>query len=129
MKARRGQPGLRDFYAGFGTRFHSQGVRGRDRVIRETLAELDAPELLAAADSTEYDDVVPASHGAGMEPVGLAVGTPTIHVDRVGFFGPVLTAVPRGPAALDLFDGAVLLAGNPHFCELKRTRSGGPRFD
>jgi 2-hydroxychromene-2-carboxylate isomerase len=129
LSALRGQDALRDFYTGFGTRFHNAGVRGRDRVIRETLAELNARELLAVADSTEYDDAIRASHDAGMGPVGLDVGTPTIHVDGVGFFGPVLTAVPRGQAALDLFDGAVLMARNPQFCELKRTRSGGLSFD
>jgi 2-hydroxychromene-2-carboxylate isomerase len=129
LDERLGQRSLRAFYDGFATRFHNDGVRGRDRVLRETLAELNASDLLAVADSTEYDDAVRASHNAGMEPVGLDVGTPTIHVDGVGFFGPVLTAVPRGQAALDVFDGAVLLAGNPQFCELKRTRPGDVSFD
>jgi 2-hydroxychromene-2-carboxylate isomerase len=125
----RGESGMRAYYQAFGTRFHTKGVRGRDQVIREALADIGAEALIAAADSTQYDETIRQSHRAGMEPVGLNVGTPTLHVDGVAFFGPVLNAIPRGQAALDTFDGAVLLARNPHFFELKRTWPGDLNFD
>ncbi|MDQ1625851.1 MAG: hypothetical protein QOJ49_1349 [Actinomycetota bacterium] len=117
-------------YTALGTRFHLE-QKPRDRAtIEEALAEVGLPTDLAdAMTSTDYDEALKKSHHAGMDQVGMEVGTPVISVEGVAFFGPVVSPTPRGEAAGRLWDGVLLVAGTDGFFELKRSRTRDPIFD
>jgi len=126
---------LRPLYTALGTRIHLNQEEKGQALFEGALADAGLPtELAVAAESTEYDEALRASHAEGMRPVGDDVGTPVIHVPgpdgrQIAFFGPVVTPAPKGEAAGKLWDGTLLVAGTPGFYEIKRTRDAKPTFD
>lgn len=143
----RGSDVLGPLYTALGTRLHQRGGSGLherpesesrailSKVVQEALAEVGLPaELADAADSTDYDAALRASHKAGIDLVGQDVGTPVVAVPgadgaQIAFFGPVVTPAPKGEAAARLWDGTLLVASTPGFYEIKRTRDAAPQFD
>lgn len=131
VEQRYGQDGLDRFFTAYGTHVH-QGGEWVD--FEDVLAETGLPKDLAAAAGTdELDEVVRASHAAGIALVGEHVGTPVVATEaadagRVAFFGPVISRIPRGEEAGRLFDGAVLVASVSGFHELKGRPHAEPRF-
>ncbi|MGJ9402683.1 mycothiol-dependent nitroreductase Rv2466c family protein [Arthrobacter sp. KK5.5] len=117
-------------YTAMGTLFHHEKVEDRSEVVVRALETVGLPaELASAADSDAHDGALRESHNAGISQVGEDVGTPVLSLNGTAFFGPVITRVPSGQEAGELFDAAVTLAGYPHFFELKRTRTESPEFD
>jgi 2-hydroxychromene-2-carboxylate isomerase len=120
---------LKPLYDAMGTRRHPGGRTDTDAIVAESLAEVGLPaDLARVAGTDEVDDLLRASHAEAIRLVGDEVGTPVVAVDGVGYFGPVVTPAPTGQAALDLFDGLVLMTRVPGFYELKRTRTSGPQL-
>ncbi len=121
---------LLPLYTALGTRFHVEGLPRERTTVEAALAEAKLPtELADAMDTDAYDEALKASHHAGMDQVGMDVGTPVISVGGVAFFGPVVSPAPRGEAAGRLWDGVLAVAGTDGFFELKRTRTRSPIFD
>jgi len=127
--AERGDDILLPIYTALGTRFHVEQRRDA-AALAEAVDELGLPSsVLDAALRTDFDDAIKASHQAGMDLVGLDVGTPIISVEGNAFFGPVVTPIPRGEAAGRLWDGVLAVTATDGFFELKRTRDRKPSFD
>ena len=121
---------IRPLYIAMADRIHLEERKDYDVVVLEALGDCELDISLAeAASSDQYDEALRAAHHAGMDPVGMDVGTPVIRVGDVSIFGPVVTPSPKGEAAGKLFDGLVLVAGTPGFYELKRTREARPSFN
>lgn len=126
-----GPEALRVWHPAFGDRVFDHWRYPSPREYRtatlDALAAAGLPTDLAAVAATdEYDDALRRITDEAILPVGVDAGTPVLHVDGAAFFGPLLNAVPRGAAALRLFESLRMLAGSPDFYELKRTRTSPP---
>ena len=116
-------------YNAMGTKIHIDKREVDRSFIEDSLKEANLPvELADAMDDTSLDEAVAKSHHEGMDAVGDDVGTPTIHVNDVAFFGPVITKAPRGEEAGKLWDGVLAVSSYPLFFELKRSRSADLDF-
>jgi len=121
---------VKALYDAMGNQIHHEGNKDHYSVIAKALAETGLPQELARfADSDEYDSQLRSSHESGISLVGQDVGTPVVAFNGTAFFGPVLTRIPRGEVAGQLWDASVTLASFPHFYEIKRSRTERPEFN
>src|ERR1700733_3076289 len=105
---------LGPLYTALGTRFHHDKLDRSRATYEAALTEAGLPvELADAADSTEYDQALRASHAGGIDRVGYEVGTTIISVLGTSIFGPVVSPIPRGEAAAKLWAGVLRRSGTP----------------
>lgn len=127
------EQGNRDFfrlYWEFASHFHHDKQHSFDPVpVLETLG-ID-PTHAAAAEDESWDGEIAKRMDHGLSLVGQDVGTPIIAVsradgDQVGYFGPVITKIPTGEKATDLWDALMVMMEADGFFELKKTRQDMP---
>ncbi len=123
-----------DLYTVMGTLIHADGEGGKkgfgayDDVIKRALDQVGLDASYAEVANTEdVDTELRKFHEDTMKPVGDEVGTPVLHLGDTAFFGPVITRVPEGEEAGEIFDAAVRLAEYPYFFEVKRSRTEMPQ--
>ena len=113
-------------------RWHVEERRDLTAVLGEAVAECGLPESVASiAWADDLDEDVRLSHKRAMALGGDDVGSPILGFTRgdgevVGFYGPIISRVPRGEEAVRLFEATRTLATTPGFFELKRTRDEEP---
>lgn len=112
-----------EFYDRFGQRRHVDGLRDDAQNIALTLAEMNLPATLAeAAEDPSWDQDLRRRTSSATACLTGDGGTPILHINGNGFFGPVLTAVPRSDKAVRLWRAISTLATEPSFSEIKGTR-------
>lgn len=125
-----------ELYTAMGTLIHAKGNGGKkgdggyDEIIAQALEQVGLPaDFAEVAHTEEYDEKLREYHHNGISSVGDEVGTPVIKLGDTAFFGPVITRVPKGEEAGELFDASVRLAQFPYFFEIKRSRTEMPQVE
>lgn len=130
-------------YTAAGLRLHNGGVSFAvfggaplppgliEDIVRD--AGLD-PELAAAAEDATRDAVLAEETELALTRAGRDVGTPILTftpgtAGECSLFGPVISSIPRGAAALELWDAVETLARTPGFAEFKRSLRDEISFD
>lgn len=125
---------VEELYWAMATLIHEGGQGGKDTrggydaVISQALeqAGLDA-SLAEVANDESANDALAKHHRAAMDSVGEDTGTPVVQIgDTSGFFGPVITRLPQGEEAGELFDATARLAQFPWFFSVNRARTEVP---
>lgn len=142
-RASGGNEAVAAFYTAAGERMHHDGVSVAvfageaipENLVAEVIAAagLDA-SLVSAADDESWDALLREETELSLSRTGRDVGTPILTFapgsDReASLFGPVISSIPRGDAALELWDAVQTLARTPGFAELKRSLRDPLSFD
>ncbi len=142
VRERHDNESVLDFYTAAGELLHPGGRSkaiwtGGDPgdVVAEALERAGLPaELASEADDPSHDEVLRAETELAMSRTGPDVGTPiitfdTTRADEASLFGPVLSRIPRGDEALELWDAMSFVATTPGLSEFKRSLRAELAFD
>ena len=117
-----------------GRRIGDHGRAGR-RLCRDCSRQLTCLRVWLTLRSTSRTTTTSAARPSwSFERTGKDVGTPIItfhpgQPDEASFFGPVISSIPRGAAALKLWDAIEIVATTSGMAELKRSNRSKPVFD
>jgi Mycothiol-dependent nitroreductase Rv2466c len=145
VRADLGNESVGRLYTELGTRNHNLGLRKNfadeplksvaNPLIEASLQAAGLPaDLIEAASDASLDVVLKDESAEALRRTGPDVGTPIITFapdtdGAMSFFGPVLSEIPRGQAAVDLWHLVEAIAKVPGFAELKRSLRDKPNFD
>jgi 2-hydroxychromene-2-carboxylate isomerase len=142
-RAAGGNDAVAEFYTAAGERMHHDGVSvavfGGEPIPENLVAEIVAAagldlSLAAAADDESWDSILREETDLSLSRTGRDVGTPILTFapgaeTEASLFGPVISSIPRGDAAIELWDAVQTLARTPGFAELKRSMRDPLSFD
>jgi len=132
VRAEQGPARIAELYTAWGSDIHVNGRR--DEIVGDW--ENGFPDYLRsigiedrfvdAANDRSWDEVLETETAEALDRVGKDVGTPIItnHLAdgrALSFFGPVMSRIPRGADALELWDAVWTVAGFAGMAELKRS--------
>jgi len=139
-RAAAGNDAVAAVYTALGKAIHAdkrrpEQVGGMKNLLQTVLTASDLnPEWAKSADDELHDEVIRYETKTALEATGKDVGTPILifnpgSAEQAGFFGPVISKVPRGDDALRLWDAVYTLATTTGMAELKRSLRAAPTFD
>ncbi|MCU0311882.1 MAG: DsbA family protein [Acidimicrobiales bacterium] len=134
-RAELGNDAVAALYTATGDRLHPGGVssaiwRGDpvpEGFVADALAAAGLPAALAAAaDDATWDAELREESETALARTGPDVGTPILTFEpgterENSLFGPVISRIPRGAEAVQLWDAVRTLAATKGFAELKRS--------
>jgi hypothetical protein len=139
-RAEQGNEACGAVYTALGTSLHKNQEREKfvaDPVghIASLLSADGLPAVWAeSALDDSFDALIREETELALERTGKDVGTPilTFHpgaAKEASFFGPVIAEIPRGDAALKLWDAVETVATTSGMAELKRSLRSRPNFN
>lgn len=121
-----GDVAVSNLYTEVGHKIHNEGDKTTEWLsfVLDSL-RLDTSHIQAAEDES-FDAIIEASMEEAFEVCGTDIGTPVLRIESAdgprGFFGPVMSELPKHEESLALWDGISAMIAFPNFYELKRTR-------